>query len=169
MDSNHLRCIFYQDSYTGGIFEGMFAKYKFVKEYFEKETYMFVVNEQDSQFPESHWVMVYQEKKKAYFIDSFGRDFTHYGFKFKRPVYQVSRRLQCLDSKLCGAYFVLFGCRLARGLLCGLLYGLLYIGLQIQRQVHLPLYQGKTINSKNNTRRLSSTTSSFRITSRKSC
>ena len=69
---------------------------------------MCVVNEQDSQFPGSHWVMVYQNKIKAYFLDSLGRDFTHYDFKFKRPVYQVFRRLQCLDSNLCGAYLVFF-------------------------------------------------------------
>ena len=114
MDSNHPRCIFYKDSYTREIFEGVFAKDQFMKEHFEKETYMCVVNEQDSQFPGSHWVMVYQNKKKTYFIDSLGRDFTTYDFK--RPVYQVSRRLQCLDSKSCGAYLVFFGCRLAREL-----------------------------------------------------
>ena len=34
-----------------------------MKERFEKETYMCVVNKQDSQFPGSHWVMVYQDKK----------------------------------------------------------------------------------------------------------
>ena len=39
---------------------------------------MWVVNEQDFQFSRSHWVMVYQNKKKTYFPDSFGRDFTHY-------------------------------------------------------------------------------------------
>ena len=61
-------------------------------------------------------MMVYQNKKKTYFIDSLGREFTHYDFKFKRPVYQVSRRLQRLDSKLCGAYLALLVCRLARGL-----------------------------------------------------
>ena len=38
-----------------------------MKEHFEKETYMCMVNEQDSQFPESHWLMVYQNKKKTYF------------------------------------------------------------------------------------------------------
>ena len=65
MDTKHLQYIFYEDPYTGEIFE---------------------------------------------------RDLTHYGFKFKRPVYQVSNRLQCLDSKLCGFYLVFFGCRLARGL-----------------------------------------------------
>ena len=106
MDSNHLQCIF----------EGVFAKDQFMKERFEKETYMCVGNEQDSQFPGSHWVMVYQNKKKSYFIDSLGRDFTHYVFKFKRPVYQVSGRLQCLNSKLRGAYLLFFGCRFARGL-----------------------------------------------------
>ena len=87
-----------------------------MKENFEKETYICVVNKQDSQFPESHWVMVYQNKKKTYFIDSLGRDFTHHDFKFRRLVHQVSRRLQCLDSKLCAAYIAYFGCRLARGL-----------------------------------------------------
>ena len=101
MDSNHLRFIFYKDSYTREIFQGVFAKDQFMKEHFEKETYMCTVNEQDSQFPGSHWVKVYQNKKKTYFIDSLGRDFTHYDFKFKRPAYQVSRRLQCLDSILC--------------------------------------------------------------------
>ena len=100
MDRNHLRCIFYKGPYTGEIFEGVFAKDQFIKEHFEKETYMCVVNEQDSQFPGNHWVMVYQNKKKTYFIDCLGRDFTHYGLKFKRPVYQVSRRLQCLELKL---------------------------------------------------------------------
>ena len=87
-----------------------------MKERFERETYMCVANEQDSEILGGHWVMVYQDKKKAYFIDSLGRDFTHYGLKFKIPVYQVSRKLQCLDSKLCGAYLVFFGCRLARRL-----------------------------------------------------
>ena len=87
-----------------------------MKERFEKETSMCVVNEQDCKFPRSHWVMVYQDKKNTYFIDSLGRDLTHYGFKFQRPVYQVSKRLKCLDSKLCGTYLVFFGCRLARGL-----------------------------------------------------
>ena len=116
MDSNYLHCIFHKDPYTREIFEGLFAKDQFMKEHFEKKTYMCVVNEQDSQLPGSHWVMVYQENKKTYFIDSLGRDLTHYGFKFKRPVYQVSRRLQCSESKLCGAYLVFFGCRLARGL-----------------------------------------------------
>ena len=37
---------------------------QFIKEHFEKETCMCVVNEQDCQFPASHWVMVYQFKKK---------------------------------------------------------------------------------------------------------
>ena len=87
-----------------------------MKEHVEKETYMCVVNEQDSQFPGSHPVMVYQNKKNTYFIDSLGRHITHNDFKFKRPVYQVSRRLQYLDSKLCGAYLVFLGWRLARAL-----------------------------------------------------
>ena len=54
MDRNHLRCIFYKGPYTGEIFEGVFAKDQFIKEHFEKETYMCVVNEQDSQFPGNH-------------------------------------------------------------------------------------------------------------------
>ena len=91
MGSNHLHCIFQKDPYTGEILEEVFAKDQFMKEHFEKETYMCVVNEQDSQFPRSHWLMVYQDKKNTYFIDSFGGDFTHYGFKFKRPICQVSR------------------------------------------------------------------------------
>ena len=94
----------------------MFAKDQFMNKRFEKETYLCVVNEQDSQFPGSHWVMVYHDKKKTYFTDSLGRDFTHYGFKFKRPVCQASTRLKSLDSKSCGAYLVFFRCRLARGL-----------------------------------------------------
>ena len=57
-----------------------------MKERFEKEIYMCVVTEQDSQFPGSHWVMVYEDKKKTYFIESFERNFTNYGCKFKRPV-----------------------------------------------------------------------------------
>ena len=65
----------------------MLAKDKFMKEHFEEENYMNVVNEEDSQFPRSHWVIVYQDKKKTYFIDSLGGDFTHNGFKFKRPNY----------------------------------------------------------------------------------
>ena len=116
MDSSHLQCIFYKDHYIGEISEGVFAKDQSIKKRFEKETYMCVVNEQDSQFPGSHWVMVYQDKKKTYFIDSIGRDFIHSGFNFKRPICQVSRLLQCVDSKLCGVYLVFFGCRLARGL-----------------------------------------------------
>ena len=72
----------------------------------KKETYMCVVNKQDSQFPGSHWVMVYQDKKNTYFLDSYGRDFHYHGFNFKRPVYQVSRKLQCLHSKLYEAYLV---------------------------------------------------------------
>ena len=83
--TNHLRCIFCKDPYTRGIFEGVFAKNQFIKEHFERKKYLHVRSE-------SHWVMVYQNKKKTYFIDSLGRDFTHYNFKFKRPVYQVSRR-----------------------------------------------------------------------------
>ena len=100
MADNYLRCIFYKDPYTGEVLEGVFAKDQIVKEHFEKETYVCVVKEKNSQFSGSHWVMMYQDKKKNYFIDSLGRDFSHYGFKFKRLVYQVSRRLQCLDSKL---------------------------------------------------------------------
>ena len=58
-----------------------------MKEHCKKETYICVVNKQDSQFPGSHWVMEYQNEKKTYFIDSLGREFTHSGFKFKRPVF----------------------------------------------------------------------------------
>ena len=87
-------------------------------------------------------------QEKAYLIDFFGKDFTHYDFKFKRPVYQISRRFQCLGSKLCGAYLVFFGCRLTRRLDMKQHYGLLYMGLQIQQRVHLRLHQGKTLNSK---------------------
>ena len=36
-----------------------------MKVHFEKETYMFEVNEQDSQFPASYQVMVYQNKKNT--------------------------------------------------------------------------------------------------------
>ena len=64
MDSNHLRCIFYKDSHTREIFQGMSAKDQFMKVSFKKETSMCVVTEQDSQFPGSHWVMVYQDKKR---------------------------------------------------------------------------------------------------------
>ena len=55
--------MFYKDSYTKEIFEGMFPKDHFLKGNFEKETYMCVVNENASRFPGSHWVMVYQKKK----------------------------------------------------------------------------------------------------------
>ena len=52
-----------KDPYTEGIFEGVFANDQFMKERFENETYMCVVNEQDSQFLGSHSVMVYEDKK----------------------------------------------------------------------------------------------------------
>ena len=54
MNNNNLRCIFFKHSYTGDIFETVFAKDQFMKESFEKETYRCVVNEQDFQFPGSH-------------------------------------------------------------------------------------------------------------------
>ena len=38
IDSNHLRCTFDKDLYTREIFQGVFAKDQFMKEYFEKET-----------------------------------------------------------------------------------------------------------------------------------
>ena len=41
---------------------------------------------------------------------------SHYGLEFKRLVYKVSGTLTCLGPKLCRAYLVFFGCRLARGL-----------------------------------------------------
>ena len=108
--------MFYKDSYTREIFEGVLAKDQLMKEHFEKETYMCLVNEHDSQFPGSHLVMVYHNKKQTYFKDSTGRDFAPYDFKFPRLIYQVSRRLQCLDPKLCEAYLVFSGFILARGL-----------------------------------------------------
>ena len=64
MGSNHLRCISYEDSYTREIFTEVIAKYQFMKEHFEKETCICVVNKQGSQFPGIHWVMVYQNKKR---------------------------------------------------------------------------------------------------------
>ena len=87
-----------------------------IKKHFKKEIYMCVVNEQDSQFPGSHWVILYHDKQNTYFTDSLGRDFAHYGLEFKRLVYKVSGTLTCLGPKLCRAYLVFFGCRLARGL-----------------------------------------------------
>ena len=75
--------MFYKDSYTREIIKGVFAKDQFMKGHFEKETYMCVVNEQDSQFPGSRWVMVYDNNKNIYSIDFLGRDFAHYEFKFK--------------------------------------------------------------------------------------
>ena len=53
-----------------------------MKERFKEEIYMCVINEQDSQFSGSHWVIVYQDKKKTYFK----RNFTYYGFQLERPV-----------------------------------------------------------------------------------
>ena len=50
MDSSHLRCIFYRNSYTREIFEVVFVKDQFMKEHFKKETYMSVMNKQDSQY-----------------------------------------------------------------------------------------------------------------------
>ena len=110
MDSNHLLCIFYKDSCTKHIFQGMFAKDQFMKEHFKNETYMCVVNEQDFRFPGSHWVFVYQNKKKMHFLDFHESDFAY------RLVCQVSRGLQGLDTKLCEAYPLVFGRSLARGL-----------------------------------------------------
>ena len=46
-------------------------------------------------------------------------------------------------------------------------YGLLYMELQIQQRVRLRFHQGKSINSENNARRSSLTTSSSTIKSRK--
>ena len=65
-----------KDPYTEEVFEGAFANDQFMKERFEKETYMCVVNEQDSQFPGSHSVMVYEDKKKTSFRNSLGRYFS---------------------------------------------------------------------------------------------
>ena len=96
---------------------------------------MCVVNEQDSQFPGSRWAMVHQIKKKTYFIDPLERDFTHYSFKFKRPVYQVFRRLQCLNAKLCGAYLVLFWMHIGKMIRLEQHYELLYM----ERRVYLQL------------------------------
>ena len=48
------------------------------------------------------------EQEKYLFLGSLGSDFAY------RLVYQVSSRLQCLDSKLCGACLIFFGCRLAK-------------------------------------------------------
>ena len=56
-----------------------------MKERFKEETYMCVINEQDSQFSGSHWVIVYQDKKKTYFKNSLVRNFTYYGFQLERP------------------------------------------------------------------------------------
>ena len=49
-----------------------------MKECFEKETYMCVVNEQDSQFPGSHWMMVYE--------DPLGREFTLMASNLRDPL-----------------------------------------------------------------------------------
>ena len=70
----------------------MLAKYQLMKEHFEKETYMCLVNEHDSHFPGSHLVMVYHNKKKTYFKDSPGKDSAPFDFKFPRPIYQMSRK-----------------------------------------------------------------------------
>ena len=172
MDNNNFWRIFSRleipnkDSYTKEIFEGVFPKDQFLKGNFEKKTYMCLVNEQDSRFPGSHWLMVYQKKKNIYFIDSLGRDFTHYDFKFKRPFYQVSRRLQCLDSKLCGTYLVFFGCKLERGLDLDSTIDYFTWDCRLRNEF-MDDYQGKTTNSENNTRKFSSTMSSSTITSRK--
>ena len=69
------------------------------------------------------------KQEKTYFIGSLGREFTHYDFKFKRPVYQVSRRLQGLDFKLCGAYLVFFGSQIGKRIRFEQHYALFYMGL----------------------------------------
>ena len=74
MPGSHLPWIFYKVPYTGEISEGVFAKDQITKERFKKETYMCVVNEQDTQFPGNDWVMIYQGKKKTYSTDSLARD-----------------------------------------------------------------------------------------------
>ena len=95
---------------------------------------------------------VWRQRKNLFHSVSWKRLY-HYGFEFKRPVYQVSRRLQCLHSKLCGAYLVFFWIQIGKRIRSEKHYRLLYMGLQIQQQIHLRLQQGKTIKSEKNTRR----------------
>ena len=125
---------------------------QFLKERFKKGTFMCVVNEQDSQFPESHCLMVYQDKKKTYFIDleetlltitSSLRD-TLTKSPDNYNVYQTENYVE---------FFLYFWTQIGKGVRLEQHYGLLYMGLKIQRGVHLRLHQGKTINSENNTRR----------------
>ena len=95
----------------------MFLKDQFMKKHFEKETCMSVLNEQDSQVPGSHWVIVYQNKKNTYFIDSFGRDFFHYDFNFKGPIYLPRiYKITMFRIEITWSFLVFFGCRLTRGL-----------------------------------------------------
>ena len=52
-----------------------------------------------------------------------------------------------LPLKLCGAYLVFFGCRLARGLDLNHIMNYLTWGCRLQQRVHLRLHQGKTTYS----------------------
>ena len=101
------------------------------------------MNEQDSQFPGNHWVMVYQDKKNTCFIDSLGRDFIHDGFKFKKT---TMFRFKIMWSFSCG-----FWMKIGKKIKLEQQYVLFYMGLQIQQRVHLRLHQGKTTNSENTT------------------
>ena len=162
MGSNHFRCKFYEDPYTGKISEGVFEKDQFVKERFEEETYICVVNEQDSQF---HWVIVSQDKKKAYFIDSLGRDFNPLWLQVQETCLRSIQKITMYRPNIMWSLSCFFWMQIGKRIRLEQHYGLLYMGLQIQWRVHLRLHQGKTVNNEGNTRRFSSTTSSSRITS----
>lgn len=123
MDESAIARIMFNDSYTKDVFEGTFPIDIFVKHKIYIKPAAYVINTGPSNTSGEHWLGVYINEDCIYYMDSLGvhpehrpnikRFFASVNGKIK-VVYNM-RRMQSLNSNVCGFYVVHFIIWMARG------------------------------------------------------
>ena len=117
MDAQQISTVFNLNHHTYICFRGCFLNNNIPKQIINEDRCFFVINSLMNIGEIGHWVMMYINKKKLCFFDSFGHTPDFYGGDMSR-IYDLypyeksvifERPVQSFDSSVCGAYVIYFG------------------------------------------------------------
>lgn len=115
----------WEDTYTRRYYGGVFPMDKLPTLPVKKHERLYLINEQESTLPGSHWLMLYLDfsADNAELLDSLGHGLFHYSRHLREFIFNNvttctmnAHRLQCSSSVSCGKFCIYYSSLRCRGI-----------------------------------------------------
>ena len=121
MDTTNINNILRRDTFSQNLFEGVYPRDVFIKQFSSLDEGMYVFNTDNSSGSGKHWEAVYHDGNTVFYFDSYGLspeempDVMSVLQSKRQKIVHNTLQLQGVTSTTCGDYCVLFCLLVARG------------------------------------------------------